>query len=224
MNLKEPIRIFVLALGGALAIKLYGYFGAKGMDDGLSLVTAVVITTSIVKLMQYLLLEAPMRVRSLRSMLDPSSALEGVWINEIEALDPRPVSIACIEYNAHSGSYRYFGYGFDVEGAVRATWESTRASIDLSRDRLDYLGEGQLKDGDAEVIKSFGELLFKRDEGGVYRSGTGFFVDFGTGFFKTTFSMQRLVDLEGRPLRAIPSVEDCRDLVLTTVEARGEKA
>jgi hypothetical protein len=104
----------------------------------------------------------------------------------------------------------------DEHGQLTATWESTDLIINLERDEINYLGQGQLFDEKAETIMSYGQLKLIKGVKGRYDSGTGFFVDFGTKFFKTKFVMQKIKSPEGLLTRSfgLPSDGEIKRLAM----------
>lgn len=190
--MKNILKLILVGIASTIAIKLNAYLVEQNFNSLFSVILSAVAGSSFVKLSDYFLFEFPMKFPSLRKYVDDNSKYEGIWIHYLYHLKDRPLSIACIEYNQYSKKYRYYGKGLDENGQLKATWESVDLIINLEKDEINYLGQGQLFDEQAETIMSYGQLKFAKGINGKYENGTGFFVDFGTQFFKTKFVMQKV--------------------------------
>ncbi len=211
--MKENLTLAIRTAVSALAIQVYKIFVSMPLGEALSLVLSVVICAFCSRILEQALLSWPLRFYIIRRHLMPEARFEGVWINVLDNIPRRPISIACIEYNCSSGKYRYHGFGFEESGELRASWASTDVKFNLGQDSLWYIAQGQIRDAKAETIDSFGRLHFSRDNSNSPAQGTGFFVDFGTRLIKTTFVMRRLTSAAGssgksRPVTTMPDIAE----------------
>jgi hypothetical protein len=188
----EILRLIFIAIATTVGIKTNTFFIGKGYDELTSTIFAAILSILLAKGLDLLIIELPFRLAFTRRILDPKAKFEGYWLSSFDSLPERPYSYGVIEYNPHSKSYVYYGYGFDKGGILSASWRSTYLEVDLKRDEIRYAADGQVYGEGSEFAKSYGTLTFVKNLKGEYTLGKGFFVNSGTDAVKYHYTFEKL--------------------------------
>ncbi len=207
--MKEYIKIVIIAIGSSIAIKLNTIFMEVTSDSIFSIVMSSVIAIAIFKILEFILLELPIKNERLRYLLFAESQIEGCWIVEFFNSE-RPYSLAWLSYDPYSKSYTWNGIGFDSLGNKKSIWRSDITHTDLKYGQFDYIYTARLIDQSAEVIKGFGVNYFDSNDKLV--TGTGFIVDAGTTVTKNYFNIDRFTKEKCREILGIDSISTNSDM------------
>jgi len=224
--MKNFIKVALLALVSTIAIKLNEYIlDKKLLDELYSIIISSSVAMIIYKSLEFILLEKLINFKWLRYFMDPSSRFEGKYIEKLDRIEERPYSFASIEYNPHSQSYVYSGFGYDTEGNKKCHWHSSKLEIDFKKEEIIFFFEAQLIDEESEVIKGYGTINFEKDMRGKYTRGKGFFVDSGTNFIKCNFVFDRVTKCDINNLigkKNISTNDDMKQFIQKFHEQREE--
>jgi len=208
----------VVALSGVVAIKANAFLLAASVSPLTSLIFSAGAAVIVRTFLLFLITEGN-RWRFLRCIIDPRSKFEGHWIIRLKEHIERPYAYACIQYNPDSKSYMYRGAGFDIDGNLGSHWLDPEIKFDLKSGKIEYLAEATLTDSDGEILKNWGHITFEKDTfGNEYTRGQGFFVDFGTVFRKSHFSLDRLYEKDIHELTKLKKIKTHDDMSLLMVK------
>jgi len=93
------------------------------------------------------LTQGPKHSAWLRRWLDPRSAFEGVWFQDVfEGHARNAIGMFSVDYEPEADSFRVRGYAYSSDGRRWAKWHSTHLFIDKGRLQATYRWEGELYD------------------------------------------------------------------------------
>ena len=81
----------------------------------------------------------------LRRWLEPRSAFEGVWLQDVfEGHALNVIGMFSVDYEREADSFVVHGYAYSPDGRRTAKWNSTHVFIDKARLKATYRWEGEL--------------------------------------------------------------------------------
>ncbi len=212
--MRKSIDAALLLLASTIAIELNRRLLAAGFDVWLSLLVSVAVSVGLYKVLEYGLLEFPVRYQSLRQLIKPESRMEGNWISRPINIRERPYSYITIDYNPYSKEYIYSGLTCQLDGTIGGSWKSTSVKIKLEYDRLWYIYAARMHDEKAESTEGYGVVNFEKDGSGKYTRATGFFGDVGSIVAKSSFFMNRLEEADLERYIGKKSIQTHEDLAV----------
>ena len=95
--------------------------------------------------LEIVLTQGPKYSPWLRRWLDPRSAFEGVWLQDVFEGHPlNAIAMFSVDYERESDSFMVRGYAYSRDGQRSSEWTSTHVFIDKGRLKATYRWEGEL--------------------------------------------------------------------------------
>ncbi len=171
--MRKSIDAALLLLASTIAIELNRRLLAAGFDVWLSLLVSVAVSVGLYKVLEYGLLEFPVRYQSLRQLIKPESRMEGNWISRPINIRERPgYGVVNFEKDG-SGKYtRATGFFGDVGSIVAKSsfFMNRLEEADLER----YIGKKSIQTHEdlAVLIRAYHHTM--KDQGADIReNGAG---------------------------------------------------
>lgn len=151
------LTIVVRAIQSALAV-IAAIATTSWLGEGnLAKLAAIPVASGAAILIEYLLVLAPKRSARIRRRLDPRSAFEGSWIQQVRQVataDPyaRSNAFAVFTVTYTDGHYEIEGTAYDPQGREHSRWNSTdQVHFSPNGRALTYLWEGTLSAGGEDI-------------------------------------------------------------------------
>ena len=109
-------RSILVAAAATMAVVINDHFTTQGIDGPVSLAISAIGAVLFAAATEWLSTELPLRWSWSRRLVDPRAKFEGHWLIHVPEQAERPLALASLQYNRHSGSYLYRGTAFDENG------------------------------------------------------------------------------------------------------------
>jgi hypothetical protein len=195
--MNTPIQSLIVAIGGAIAVKMNEVFLAT-LPVWLSVLLAAAVSAAFVLGSNGLFGWLRSHVPSFRRLVDPRAQFEGRWALKVHRED-RPFSFAEIGFNRASRDHVYSGVAFDSSGEVTADWIASGMKFDLAASAINFVANVTIAhhSEDRQTHPTWGVLRFQRDPtSGILTTAHGTIVDLGTYVRKIEFLMERISEQE----------------------------
>jgi hypothetical protein len=123
---REIMRIIVSSVGAGLVIPFSELF-QNHFDNWTAVILAAVVSAGIIYFGSLIFIEIPYLFRRFRQAFLKISEMEGVWV-EVATSGERVISIAHIVYEPFRKKHRYYGYAYDKNGTLKASWNANHLS------------------------------------------------------------------------------------------------
>ena len=190
--MKNAIKVCCVAVSGVIAVKLNEFFVSKQLSPGSALALATALAVGACKVLEYLLLDLPLKCGIARRFIDWRGKFEGAWIFRLNNLADRPYSLVSITYLSTEDTYLMSACGVDPVRGIRSNWHSTDLMFVPKRNQIVYCYECRTVDPNSIVTSGYGVMDFQLNWLGSVTRGMGFFVDTGVNFFKCNYRIERV--------------------------------
>lgn len=161
MKFYRAMMTFIInSIGAALVVPLSKELSVY-LNMWISIISAAVISSIIIIFFKAIFLEIPYLVKPLRKKLLPIAEMEGSWVEIVNTLGERVVSVAHIDYDKKNKKHFYHGIGYDQNGNIKATWTAKHLSHE-SGDNIHaftFTGNGTYKETNQRV-RTVGQVSF----------------------------------------------------------------
>ncbi len=166
-----------MGLGNALALTVMKLMDNAGYNIIIAAGVGIVVGLTITKVMEYSILERPLRWKWARSEYDPRAVVEGLWFEHVPDLIGQPYTLLRINYDQKSNDYSISGDNYNDKFEIVRTFRGNFFCIDPSVNQLMYTFEAdQSKEGSSDAI-GVCHMTFRVGKSGKknYAGGSGFF-------------------------------------------------
>jgi hypothetical protein len=184
---------FIIAIGGAIAIKTNEFLAAR-LPIWLSVLMAAALSATFVFAANTTFGWLRGHIAAFRRLVDPRAQFEGQWALRVDRED-RPYSFAEIGFNRVSRDYQYTGVAFGKSGESLADWTASNMTFDLANNVINFVATVTVQDRseDRQAHPTWGTLRFQRDpSSGELTTCHGTIVDLGTIVRKLEFLMEKI--------------------------------
>lgn len=185
------IRYFSVIAGSITATQTNNYLCSLKVDIWVCIAVSAVMAALIYKLLEYALIEIPLKIHPLRKMFDSRAIFEGTWLQATNKDGVRYYSFEKIIYDKKTKTYAIEGESFDSNGDMHSAWKSNDLKFDLSKSEIMYNYKSEIHE-DKKDLNGYGLMTFQGDINGKYNRGTGYYVDFGGNPVQCVYSFEKL--------------------------------
>ncbi len=174
--LERILKPMILALGAGTAIKLSAFLTSKGIADPFALLLAVAGAVVLTTLLDFCLLELPMRFRKLRKYFDPLYSIEGYWYESVTSPD-HPHSYVCIEYDYRAKRFQYQGQNFTPVFELNASFSSETLEVRRDAKEIWFQFTAHVHRPTRSAVRGYATIRFYTDGKRHFTRGDGSFVE-----------------------------------------------
>jgi hypothetical protein len=197
--MKTYITLFLMGLGNALALTAMKLMDNAGYNIIIAAGVGIIAGLTFTKVMEYSILERPLRWKWVRSEFDPRAAVEGLWFEHIPDLVGQPYTLLRINYDPKSKDYHISGNNYNEQFKRVRTFTGIFLCIDTTINQVMYTFEANQGKERASDAIGICHMTFHSDQPGKknYAGGSGFFFNRDPVSKKFWFSFWRAELNEG---------------------------
>lgn len=213
--IKDRISIICAALAATIAVQIDKYLIVQKIDPLISLIVSVTVATLIQWLLIILIVEIPLRSRTIRHLLNPISRIEGYWFESINSFE-NPFSYGCVEYNQDTKEYLYYGSNFNRNLDLYASFRSTNVQVikELNTIHFHFQATKHRVANSGDSLTGYGNITFLSDRRNTFNRAEGrFFDDYGDNIQSRRLLMTRIPDkIIAKILKSKNNIENYEDI------------